>query len=135
MLRFNDAHFANFIDACQSRDYSMLNADALTGHYSAGVSHLGNISYYLGEENKVTPDELKSALGKIESLDDNGATATRTIEHLESNGVDLEKTPLALGPHLQFDPQTERFTGNPQANEMLTREYRAGFEVPSPEKV
>ena len=49
-----DAHFANFIDACVSRDYGSLNADAMTGHLSAGVSHLGNISYYLGEKNKAS---------------------------------------------------------------------------------
>ena len=131
----NQAHFANFIDACQSRDYSKLNADALTGHYSAGVSHLGNISYYLGEENKVSAAELQSALSDVKSLDDNGATATRTIEHLKANGVDLQKTPIALGPYLKFDPDAEKFTNNSQANELLTREYRAGFEVPDAEKV
>ena len=27
----NDAHFGNFIDACISRDYGTLNADAMTG--------------------------------------------------------------------------------------------------------
>ncbi len=130
-----DAHFANFIDACVSRDYSKLNADALTGHLSAGVSHLGNLSYYLGEQNTVSASELESAIEGIKSLDDNVATMQRTIEHLKSNKVDLAKTPISLGPHLQFDPETERFTNNDAANEMLTREYRAGFEVPAPEQV
>ncbi len=130
-----DAHFANFIDACQSRDYSKLNADALTGHYSAGVSHLGNISYYLGEENQASESELESALSSIKSLDDSSATLKRTIEHLKANGVDLAKTPVALGPHLRFDPKAERFTNNEQANQMLTREYRTGFEVPGPDRV
>ncbi len=130
-----DAHFANFIDACQSRDDSKLNADALTGHLSAGVSHLGNISYYLGEENTVSTRELEETISGIKSLDDNVATAKGTIEHLTGNGVELSKTPISLGPHLTFDPEAEKFTGNTAANEMLTREYRSGFEVPSAEKV
>ncbi len=124
-----DAHFANFIDACVSRDYGSLNADAMTGHLSAGVSHLGNISYYLGEQNKASVDEISKALAKIKSLDYNAATLERTIEHMKSNGVDLAKTPLSLGAYLEFDNETEKFTNNDKANEMLTREYRKGFEV------
>ncbi|MFK8114964.1 MAG: Gfo/Idh/MocA family protein [Rubripirellula sp.] len=130
-----DAHFGNFIDACVSRDYKSLNADAMTGHLSAGVSHLGNISYYLGEQNKASVDEVKAAVAKVKSLDDNSATLARTVEHLEANGVDLEATPLALGPMLKFDNETEKFTNNDDANAMLTREYRKGFEVPSADKV
>ncbi len=130
-----DAHFANFIDACQSRDYATLNADAMTGHLSAAVSHLGNISYYLGESNKVDAAELEAALRKVKSLDDNQATLGRTIEHLQSNGVDLAKTPIALGPHLKFDPKAEVFIENAEANKYLTREYRPGFECPSGDKV
>lgn len=124
-----DAHFANFIDACVSRDYGSLHADAMTGHLSAGVSHLGNISYYLGEQNKASLEQVIDAVGKVKSLDDNAATLERTVEHLKANGVDLEKTPLALGPYLEFDNDSEKFTNNDEANEMLTREYRKGFEV------
>lgn len=130
-----DPHFANFIDACISRDYASLNADALTGHLSAAVSHLGNISYYLGEKNKVSVAEIEQALAGIKSLDDNGATLRRTVEHLKVNGVDLEQTPLALGPQLEFDVEAERFTNHDQANELLTRQYRSGFEVPAADKV
>ncbi|MFG0263012.1 MAG: Gfo/Idh/MocA family oxidoreductase, partial [Novipirellula sp. JB048] len=130
-----DAHFANFIDACQSRDTSKLNADALTGHLSAGVSHLGNISYYLGEDNKASVEEISQALAKVKSLDDNQATLERTAKHLTANGVDLAKTPMSLGTFLKFDPETERFLNNDAANAMLTREYRSGYEVPAAEKV
>lgn len=130
-----DAHFGNFIDACVSRDYGSLNADALTGHLSAGVSHLGNISYYLGEENLASPDEIEQAISKITSLDDDAATLRRTVEHLKVNGVDLDKTPLSLGPLLKFDPDAEQFTNNDEANEMLTRNYRGPFVVPPAEKV
>ncbi len=130
-----DAHFANFIDACVSRDYGSLNADAMTGHLSAGVSHLGNISYYLGEQNRASAEEIAAAVSKVKSLDDNVTTLERTVAHLKANGVDLDRTPMALGPHLKFDGQAERFTNNDAANELLSREYRKGFEVPSADKV
>lgn len=126
-----DAHFKNFIDACVSRDYSSLNADAMCGHLSAAVSHLGNISYYLGEQNRAKPSEIAEAISGIKSLDDNALTLERTVSHLESNGVDLGTTPLALGPMLKFDDKSEKFTNNDKANEMLSREYRSGFEVPA----
>ena len=35
-----------------------------------------------------------------------------------------------VGARLALDPQAERFVGNEQANAMLTRPYRKGFEVP-----
>jgi predicted dehydrogenase len=130
-----DAHFSNFLDACVDRDAAKLNADAQVGHLSAAVSHLGNISYYLGEENTASVDELKKTIGGIRSLDQNVETLNRTISHLEANGVDLSNTPIALGPQLTFDPDAETFVDNDEANAMLTREYRSGFEVPSAENV
>ncbi|TWU47315.1 Inositol 2-dehydrogenase/D-chiro-inositol 3-dehydrogenase [Rubripirellula tenax] len=130
-----DAHFANFIDAVQSRDAASINADALTGHLSAAVSHLGNISYYLGEDNHSSVDEIKKVVSGIKSLDNNIETLEQTIAHLESNGVDLNKTPLSLGPKLNFDPEKETFVDNTAADALLTRVYREGFEVPSADKV
>lgn len=131
----NDDHFKNFLDAVESRDASQLHADANTGHLSASVSHLGNISYYLGEDNKVGPDELKNAVSKINSGDDNVKTVDRTLTHLRDNGVDLDKYPIALGPQLAFDPDSETFRDHAAADEMLTREYREGFEVPAAQAV
>ncbi|MCG6155425.1 Gfo/Idh/MocA family protein [Rubinisphaera margarita] len=130
-----DDHFTNFVDACVSRNMEDLNADVEVGHLSAAMSHLGNISYYVGEENKVSVDSLRSELSRIESLDDNVATLDRTVKHLEDNGVDLEKYPLALGPYLEFDPKQEVFKNNEAANEQLRREYRSEFTCPTAENV
>jgi predicted dehydrogenase len=128
-------HFKNFIDACVSRDESSLHANMLEGHLSAGISHLGNISYYLGQDNRVSAEELAKVLAKVSSFDDNIATLNRTIKHLEDNGVDLAKYPVSLGPQLTFNNETERFEGNPEADVYLTREYRKGYEVPSLDKI
>ncbi|MEZ6132591.1 MAG: hypothetical protein R3C59_28325 [Planctomycetaceae bacterium] len=105
-------HFENFLDGCVSRNVADLNADVREGHLSAAISHLGNISYYMGQDNKVTVDELATALKDVKSLDDNQATLQRTVTHLERNKVDLQKYPISLGPQLQFDPEKELFTNN-----------------------
>ncbi|MDR1385009.1 MAG: Gfo/Idh/MocA family oxidoreductase [Planctomycetaceae bacterium] len=131
------SHFNNFIEAVQKNDSSLLRADAKTGALSAGISHLGNISYYLGEGNKVSIDEAKKTLEGIKSLDNNIETLERVIEHLtsEKNGVDLTKTPISMGPLLKFDSEKERFIANDKANELLTRQYRAPYVVPDADKV
>jgi len=128
-------HFKNFIDAVISRKEEELNASLLEGHLSAGISHLGNISYYLGEKNHVSKEALAKAISGVKSLDNNVETLNRTIRHLEDNKVDLEKYPLSLGPVLTFDNESEKFVGNSEADTYLTREYRKGFEVPSIENL
>jgi len=128
-------HFRNFIDAVLAEDPSKLFAEAREGHLSAAISHLGNISYYLGEQHKVSPEEAKRALAGVKSLDDNEATLQRTLRHLTDNGVDLKKYPIAMGPQLKFDPEKEVFPDSPQATAMVTREYREGFVCPPPDNV
>ncbi|MDR2644127.1 MAG: Gfo/Idh/MocA family oxidoreductase [Planctomycetaceae bacterium] len=128
-------HYTNFIDAVIKNDPAAVNADARCGALSAAISHLGNISYYVNEKNKISVAELQKELKNIKSFDDNEATLERTVEHLQQNKVDLEKTPLALGSLLKIDVQKEEFVNNPEANVLLSRDYRKGFEVPDPDKV
>ncbi|MDR2115073.1 MAG: Gfo/Idh/MocA family oxidoreductase [Planctomycetaceae bacterium] len=128
-------HYSNFVEAILADNPVLLNADARCGALSAAISHLGNISYYLGEKNKVSVDELKKTLESVKSLDDNVATLTRTVEHLETNGVNIKRTPLALGPILKIDVEKEVFIDNAEANAMITRNYRAPYVVPEPENV
>jgi len=128
-------HFGNFLDAVAKGDPSAVNADAACGALSSGLAHLGNISYYLGEKNKVPASEIKSALKAIKSLDNDDETVDRTVAHLEASKVELDKTPLSMGPLLTFNPETKQIVGNAEANAMLTREYRAPYVVPKPEDV
>ncbi|MDO4586751.1 MAG: Gfo/Idh/MocA family oxidoreductase [Planctomycetia bacterium] len=128
-------HFDNFVTAILDHKPEMLNADARCGHLSAGLSHLGNISYYLGENNKVSPEEAKKIVADIPGNDDNLDTLNRTLQHLKDNGVDLEKTPLSMGVALQFDPQTETFVDNSEATKLESREYRDDFIVPEINKI
>ncbi len=129
----SDDHFGNFVDAVHSRDRERQNAEILGGHLSAGLCHLGNISYRLGQE--ASPKEILAQLQSRKLGDDVKDTFERTRQHLAKNGVDIEKTRLTLGPWLKFDPEKERFVGNEAANAMLTREYREPFVVPSESEV
>lgn len=130
-----DNHYGNFVEAVLERNPSLAHADARCGALSAAVSHLGNTSYYLGEKNKVSVDDLKEVLQSVKSLDDNEATLARTVQHLEKVGVDLKKTPLSLGPLLKIDVENEVFIDNAEANALTTRDYRAPYVVPKPEDV
>jgi predicted dehydrogenase len=121
-------HYDNFLAAVRSRRVSDLNADIEDGHLSSALCHLGNISYRLGEE---LPAKELSA--RLPETDETRETFERVAQHLLANGVDLESTKLRLGRHLAIDPQQEVFTGTgaKEANPLLTREYRKGFEVPA----
>ncbi len=124
----NDDHFANFVVAVRSRKVGDLNADILGGHLSAGLCHLGNISYLLGR--KASQKEIVAQLASRKLHDDFGDTFERTRKHLADNGVDIAKSQLTLGPWLQFDPTKETFTANAEANALLTRRHRKPFVVP-----
>ncbi len=121
-------HFDNFVDAVRSNDAGVLNCPFVEGHLSSALCHLGNISYQLGQKQSVS--DISDALA---SQPDAAETVGRTVEHLRRNQVDLEKTPLTLGPSLTLDGRKERFTGSmaAKANELLFREGRGDFKIPS----
>ena len=121
----SSSHFANFIDAVRSRKYTDLKADILEGHLSSALCHTGNVSYRLGQQQ--SPEQIREA---VKSNKDLAETVGRMEEHLAANKVDLEKSPATLGKVLNMDPGTEQFTGDADANRLLTREYRAPFVVP-----
>jgi hypothetical protein len=50
-----EKHFANFLEAVQSRDATHLNGPVETAHTSSGIAHLGNIAYRLGRELQFDP--------------------------------------------------------------------------------
>lgn len=121
-------HFANFVKAVRSRRREDLNAEILGGHISAGLCHLGNISYRLGRP--ASPQAIANRLGARKLHDDTADTLQRTREHLARNGVDIDKTRLVLGPWLEFDAEKEVFPGKTAPNGLLTREYRKPFVMP-----
>ena len=62
-------------------------------------------------------------------------TFERTRKHLVENNVDLDESKLTLGPLLQLDSDKEKFVHNPEADTLLTRDYRKPFVVPAEKEV
>lgn len=120
-----DNHYENFITAVRSRKISDLNADILEGHLSAAITHQANISYQLGTTK--TPEQVRDAVKNDKAV---AEALGRMEEHLAANNVDLKNTTLTLGPVLEMNPKTERFTNNEAANKFVTREYRKPYVVP-----
>ena len=52
-------------------------------------------------------------------------------EHLRANEIDLTKDKIVLGEMLQIDPKVEKFLGAPEADKLLTRDYRKPYVVPA----
>jgi len=126
-----DDHYGNFTQAVRAGRREILNADIEEGHLSSAMCHLANISYRLGRELPFDSEETKVVFGH----QGEDKMATKMLQHmrkhLEANKVDLKSVQCRVGPKLVIDPSRERFVDNADANKMLTREYRKGFEVPA----
>jgi len=95
---------------------------------------LGNLSYRLG--SPATWEDIRQAVDAFARV---GQTVTRLQQHLLANEVDLQKTPLSLGPWLTIDPGTERVTGAEASGRTIDMKaaqayargsYRSPFIIP-----
>jgi predicted dehydrogenase len=119
-------HYGNFVASVRSRKHTDLNADIVEGHLSSALCHLGNISYRLGS---LVPFSTKAkAFGDDkETLE----SFRRMQEHLHDNKVPIDEGQYRLGRSLAINQKTEGFVNDKEADALLTREYRKGFEVPA----
>ena len=120
-------HMTNFLNTMRSRRVSDLKADVLEGHITASMIHAADISYRLAQREPV--EQVKKA---VEGNDLLAESFDRLLQHLQANEIDLGKNPVAIGPMLTFDTETEKFTGEGSyyANMFLSRNYRPPFVVP-----
>jgi predicted dehydrogenase len=127
-------HAANFIQAIRSRKAEQLNAPIRQGHISSAVCHLGNLSYRLG--SPAACEEIPQVASTFTRVRE---TIERLKQHLLANQVDLQKTPLSLGPWLTIDPRTEqiiavdasgRTIDVKEAHRLAHGSYRPPFVVP-----
>jgi predicted dehydrogenase len=119
-------HMRNFIDCVRNRKREDLGCEILEGHRSVMLAHLGNISYRLGEE--VPFNKETKALGDNKAFYESFEDVKRYLT--DAAQLDLTNSTYRLGRALQFDAQTERFVGAPEADRLLTRPYRSPFVVP-----
>ncbi len=91
---------------------------------------------YLGQKREKGPsrkaegDHYANFIKAVRSRkteDQNGPVETA---HLSSALAHLGNISYRLGRRLQFDPATERFVGDDEADRMLTRNYRKPYVVP-----
>ena len=94
---------------------------------------------YLGEKrekgpSKTTPDELtlhfKNWIEAIRQRDMSVQNGPVETGHLASALAHLGNISYRLGRQLTFDPVAERFIGDEDANNMLTRQYRSPYILP-----
>ena len=118
-------NFRNFVDAVKARKAEALNADILGGHLAAGLCHMANISYRLGEEQPV--DAIREPFGASAA---GNAAFDGLRDYLKAAGLDLAKTKLRVGRTLAFDPAKEAFANDADANALVRREYRKPYVIP-----
>jgi predicted dehydrogenase len=128
-----ESHPANFLKAVRSRKREDLTADILEGHQSSALCHIGNISWRLGRA--MAPAEIRDGLTQLKLHDQVLETLDRTAQHLLDNNLDLKQTNLTLGPLLRVDSDLETFVKHPQADALLSREYRKPFVVPAESEI
>jgi predicted dehydrogenase len=91
---------------------------------------------YLGQKREKGPtrkaggDHFKNWIDAIRARDMSIQNAPVETGHLSSALAHLGNISYRLGQQLEFDPVVERFVGNEDANNMLSREYRAPYLLP-----
>lgn len=120
-------HMLNFINSVRAGKLINPNLHVAHGYHAASLAHLANISYRLGKA--VSVDEVKERFK-------NDAAGLETFEHfvqnLVDNKIDLNVDKVSAGPWLEFDPVTEKFTGEfaEEANKLATENYVDEFKLP-----
>ena len=116
--------FGSFIACIRNHAPQAVNAPILNAHYAAALCHLANISYRLGKQ--VPFSQEPEGMGNPQIAE----SFEMIKRNLKGVGVDLGKTTYRMGRALKIDPQAERFIGDPEADKLLTQEYRAPYVVP-----
>jgi len=120
-------HMKNFIDSVREGKLINSNLHVSHGFHAAALAQMSNISYRLGKQ--ISNGELKERLANDKAGQE---TLADFIANLEANQIDLSAEKISAGPWLDFDPVSEKFTGEfaAEANKLATDEYAAGFELP-----
>ncbi len=126
---FNDGtdHMLNFINSVRAGKLVNPNLHVSHGFHAASLAHLANISYRLGKATSV--DEVKE---RLKNNKDGLETFEHFVQNLVDNKIDLNVDKISAGPWLDFDPVSEKFTGEfaAEANKLATENYVEEFKLP-----
>ncbi|MBP7949997.1 MAG: Gfo/Idh/MocA family oxidoreductase [Verrucomicrobiales bacterium] len=127
-MRPNDGvgHQDKFFESMRSGKIAPTH-QVLTGHLSAALAHMANISYRLGREMGGA-----QAAETIKGNAEFSETCQRFLEHLQKNGIKTDEAKIVTGPMLAMDGRAEKFTGElaDAANNLATEDYREPFVMP-----
>jgi predicted dehydrogenase len=120
------SHQANFVEAVRRRDSKVLRAEIREGQLSTDLCHMANLSWRLGRAASVS--DVDAAFANLHLA---AEASSRMIQHLEANNVDLNKSPLTLGPVLEWIDSRPRISGDSSNRRLLAHDYRPPFVVPT----
>ncbi|HEO71828.1 MAG TPA: Gfo/Idh/MocA family oxidoreductase [Candidatus Hydrogenedentes bacterium] len=77
-----------------------------------------------------TKEHMTNFLEAVKNADPTAVNATAEQGHIAAALCHLGNIAYRVGHTITFDPKTERIAGDDEADALLTRSYREGFEVP-----
>jgi len=101
----------------------------LIRHYDAYETYLGR-DREPGPSRKEEGNHYANFIRAIRSRKTSEQNGPVESVHYSSALAHLANISFRLGRRLEFDPQRERFTADPEADRMLSRDYRTPFVVP-----
>ena len=125
------AHMQNFVDCVINNDRSKLRSDCRVATVSSSMAHMANVSYQMGES--ASADEVEAVIAKSELGKQMLNRLRKSVEIFAKKNAMNSTVEWVLGQALEFDNESQKFVGanSEAANQMMTREYRKGFEFPS----
>jgi hypothetical protein len=100
------------------------------------VKGYDSYAVYLGQHRRAGPhrkaggNHFANFIKAVRSRKTSDQNAPVETAHLSSALAHLGNISYRMGRTLQFDPETERFVGDSEADKLLTRPYRPPFVVP-----
>ena len=117
--------FENFIRAVRSQRREDLDADILGGHVSTAVTHVGNISYRVGEQ--ASQSECRERIAGVPLFEE---MFDRLVGHMKAHEIDVDAKTITLGQWLDVDTENESIKGHDDANAIVGGFYRAPYLLP-----
>ena len=91
---------------------------------------VGREKYVKGPARSEGGDHFKNFIEAVRAHDKSILNGPVETAHLSSSLAHLGNISYRLNRQLTFDPETEKFVGDAEADKMLTRKYREPFVVP-----
>lgn len=118
--------FENFIAAVRTRRQEDLDADILDGHISTSVTHLGNISYRVGQQ--ANQHEIREQIAEVPLLEQ---TFDRLLQHLQAHEINVDAPTITLGQWLDVDTDNECLKNCDDGNMLVQGFYRDPYRLPT----